>query len=140
MEGAMGDLNRTQNGGPASGLEVGLTGRIIGCAIAVHQELGPGFLESVYQRALAIELRLAGIEFESEQAIPVSYRGQRVATHRLDLIVGGRIIVETKSVDRLDETHVAQVLSYLKATRLRVGLILNFRAVHLRRGIRRVVL
>jgi len=136
----MGGQEPTRKDMLAPAAEVELTGRIIGCAIAVHRELGPGFLESVYQRALAIELRLAGIDFESEKVIHVSYRGQCVATHRVDLIVGGRIVVETKSVDRLDEAHVAQVLSYLRATGLRVGLLLNFRAVHLRCGIRRVVL
>jgi len=121
-------------------LDGGLTSRIIGCAMAVHQGLGPGFLESVYHRALAIEFGVNGIEFESEKVIPISYRGQCVASHRLDLIVAGRVVVEVKSVDRLDDAHVAQVLSYLRATRLRVGLLLNFRAVHLRQGIRRVVL
>lgn len=124
----------------ASAPEVELTGRIIGCATAVHRELGPGFLESIYQRALGIELRLAGLDFESEKLVRVSYRGHHLAMHRLDLVVANRVIVETKSVEHLDDAHVAQVLSYLKATGFRVGLLLNFRASQLRRGIRRVVL
>ena len=117
-----------------------LVSRVIGYAITVHRELGPGFLESVYHRALCLELGLAGLEFESEKSVPISYRGRHVAVHRLDLVVAGRVIVETKSVERFDEAHVAQVLSYLKATGLRVGLLFNFRAPVLRQGMRRVVL
>ena len=117
-----------------------LASNVIGCAIRVHRELGPGFLESVYHRALCLELGLAGLEFESEKSVPISYRGRHVAVHRLDLVVAGRVIVETKSVERFDEAHVAQVLSYLKATGLRVGLLFNFRAPVLRQGMRRVVL
>jgi len=136
----MEEEHRGRNEKPGLVLEEELTGRIIKCAVAVHRELGPGFLESIYQRALGIELRLAGLDYESEKLVRVSYRGHYLATHRLDLVVANRVVVETKSVDGLDDAHVAQVLSYLRATGIHVGLLLNFKAAHLRRGIRRVVL
>jgi len=114
--------------------------RIIGCAFAVHSELGPGFLEMVYHRALCLEFGRVGLKVESEKGVPVKYRGQVLALHRIDLVVEDRVIVEVKSAEWIDEAHVAQLLSYLRAARLRAGLVLNFRATHLREGIRRVVL
>ena len=114
--------------------------RVIGCAIAVHRELGPGFLESIYQRAMALELDARGLSFEQERAVPVSYRGTQIPGQRIDLIVEGLIIVELKSVSRFDDVHVAQVISYLRTTKLRAGLLMNFRVSQLHKGIKRIVL
>jgi GxxExxY protein len=114
--------------------------RTIGCAIAVHRELGPGFLESIYKKAMRIELEEEGIPYEAERPICVRYRGIEIPGQRVDLIVDGMIVVELKSVVRFDSVHVAQVISYLKTTGLRAGLLINFRAPLLRLGLRRVVL
>ena len=103
-----------------------LTGRIIGCAIAVHTELGPGFSESMYESALLLALRKEVLLAESEKLIPVSFRGVQVGEHRLDILVAGQIIVELKAVKALEDVHFAQVRSYLKACRLKHGLLLNF--------------
>jgi GxxExxY protein len=114
--------------------------RIIGAAIAVHRELGPGFLESLYRRAMCLELSARGLTFECERGIKVPYRNREVPGQRIDLIVEGCVVVELKSVLRLDEIHRAQLISYLRATGLRAGLLINFRVPALRLGLRRVVL
>ena len=111
----------------------------IGCAIRVHRELGPGFLESIYRQAMCLELQAAGMSYESERPVCVKYRGVEIRGQRVDLIVEGAIVVELKSVVRLDEVHLAQVMSYLRTTGLRGGLLINFRVPVLRRGLRRVV-
>ena len=103
-----------------------LTGRIIGAAIQVHKALGPGFLESIYGKAFAVELRTAGIPFERERDVPILYRGEQVGIHRLDFFVGGEIIVELKAVSGLEDVHFTVVKSYLSAVGKRHGLILNF--------------
>ena len=118
----------------------GVVERILACALAVHRELGPGFLESIYQRAMYLELEAQGLAFEREKPLVVMYRGQGIPGQRIDLLVAGVVIVEVKAVAALEPVHLAQVLSYLKTTRLRVGLIFNFREALLRNGIRRVVL
>ena len=100
--------------------------RVIGCMIAVHKELGPGFLESVYHRALEIELAHRKIGFESEQEINLQYRGKSLGIHRLDLLIEDQLIVELKTVDELHKKHYAQVRSYLKAADKPVGLLINF--------------
>ena len=110
----------------------------IGCAIEVHRELGPGLLEHFYQRALRLELDAQGIGYETERPIKVMYRGAVLGVQRLDLLVEGAVIVELKSVGHLETLHVVQVLSYLRAARLRAGLLLNFNAAPL--SIRRLVL
>ena len=117
-----------------------LVEKILACALAVHRELGPGFLESIYQRALCLELEAQGLPFEREKPLVVMYRGQGIPGQRVDLLAGGVVIVEVKAVTALEPVHLAQVLSYLKTTGLRVGLLLNFREALLRNGIRRVVL
>jgi GxxExxY protein len=117
-----------------------LTRRIIEAAIEVHRTLGPGYLESIYQEALTHEFTLRGIPFEREKPIQVKYKGVIVGEHRLDFLVGGRVIVELKAVSEFHEAFRAQVISYLKATGLKVGLILNFGKPRLRDGITRVVL
>jgi GxxExxY protein len=117
-----------------------LVTKTIGCCVAVHKELGPGLLETVYARAVRIELGLAGIQFESERIVPVSYRGVYLCNQRLDLIVQEQIIVELKSVERLNPVHRAQVVSYLRTTGLRIGLLVNFNVSAIQEGLRRVIL
>lgn len=103
-----------------------LSETIIGSAIKVHKELGPGFLESIYEQALKIELSETNLNFECQKEIKIEYHGKEVGTHRLDLVIEKEIIVELKAVTELNDTHFAQLISYLKATELKVGLLLNF--------------
>ncbi len=117
-----------------------LAERVIGCCVRVHRELGPGLLESIYARAVALELKITGIPFESEKPLPMHYRGEILCYQRLDVLVGGRIVLEMKSVERLDSIHVAQVLSYLRVAHVRLGLLVNFNVPMLKYGIRRVIL
>ena len=112
----------------------------IGCGIAVHRALGPGFLESIYKKAMHIELSARGLSYESEKAVTVQYRGIQIEGQRVDLVVEGLIVVELKAVARFDEVHKAQVMSYLRTTGLRGGLLINFRVPVLRRGLQRIVL
>jgi GxxExxY protein len=114
--------------------------RVIGCAIIVHRILGPGFKERIYERAFCLELGEAGLSYESEKRILVPYKQWQLEGHKLDLIVGGVVIVELKAVPRLAEIHRLQVLSYLKATGLRLGFVMNFNAEVMKHGIKRVVL
>lgn len=113
---------------------------VIGAAIEVHRELGPGFDEKIYARSFAIELRSRGIPFEPEKTVKVSYKGQLVGEGNLDILVGGCLIVELKAVQTLAPIHTAQVIAYLKATRLTLGLLINFNVMRLKDGIRRIVL
>jgi|SRR5689334_19918325 len=112
----------------------------IGCAIAVHRALGPGFLESIYKKAMYVELDARGISFESEKAVTVSYRETQIHGQRVDLVVRNLIVVELKAVRRFDDVHQSQLISYLKTTGLRGGLLINFRVPVLKAGLRRVVL
>jgi GxxExxY protein len=112
----------------------------IGCCIAVHRQLGPGLLEMVYGRAVAIELKAAGISFQRERAFQVMYRDELLCEQRLDFVIGGEMILEIKSVERLAEVHHAQLLHYLRLSKLRVGLLINFNVVVLRDGMNRKVL
>jgi GxxExxY protein len=116
-----------------------LAREVIGAAIAVHRILGPGFLESIYEAALAIELSTRGIEHERQVAMPVFYRDALVGEHRLDLLVAGELVIELKAVERFTTAHVAQTMSYMRAGGFRLGLLLNFHAGLMRDGIRRVV-
>jgi GxxExxY protein len=116
-----------------------LAHRVIGAAIEVHRLLGPGFLESVYEEALCVELGLRHIRFARQVPISLKYKGERVGQARLDLLVDDCLVVELKAVESLAPIHLAQVLSYLKATRFRLGLLINFDVNVLQRGIRRVV-
>ena len=113
--------------------------RVIGAAIEVHRHLGPGYLESIYHRALCVELRLRGIAFEVERRIDVVYKGELLHGQKLDLVVESLVVVEVKAVSQLEEIHGSQVVSYLRATGLRAGLLINFNAVVLKAGIRRIV-
>ncbi|WP_025321611.1 GxxExxY protein [Deferrisoma camini] len=117
-----------------------LTEAVIGAAIEVHRHLGPGYLESVYEEALGIELDLRGIPHQRQVPVSVDYKGRSVGEGRLDLLVGDRLVVELKAVEALAPIHHAQVISYLKATGSPVGLLLNFNVPSMKEGIRRVVL
>ena len=113
---------------------------IIGAAIEVHRRLGPGLLESAYETCLAHEFSLRGIPFERQKVLPVHYKGEQLdCGYRLDLIVGGLVVVEIKAVEELAPIHVAQVITYLKLTGCRLGLLMNFNQVLMRDGIQRVV-
>ena len=103
-----------------------ITHRIIAAALEVHRELGPGFLESVYEQALAVEFALRGVAFVRQKPIPLFYRDHQIGEHGLDFLVEEKIIVELKAVETIDNVHFAIVRSYLKATGLADGLILNF--------------
>ena len=103
-----------------------LTGHIIACAIAVHKALGPGFLESVYEAAMVVELKRTGLKVESQKPLRIFYREVLVGEHRLDLLVEDIIIVELKAISELEDIHFAIVHSYLKAANLEHGLLLNF--------------
>lgn len=118
-----------------------LTEAVIGAAIEVHRELGPGLLESAYQRALAHEFSLREIPFEQQKLCPVQYKDLVVDdAYRLDFLVNGLVVVELKTVDTLLEVHDAQVLTYLKFTGCHIGLLMNFRSIALTKGLRRLAL
>ena len=118
-----------------------LTEQFIGAAIEVHRSIGPGLLESTYEECLDRELRESGLVVSRQLVVPLTYKGKPLAsTYRLDLIVEERVIVEVKAVEKLARVHVAQMLSYLHHTGLRVGLILNFNNALLPDGIKRVSL
>ena len=118
----------------------GLAAKVLDAALEVHRRLGPGFLESVYEEALAVELGLRGIPYERQVPIAVKYKGYSVGEGRIDFVIDGALIVELKAVESLAAVHLAQVLSYLKASRRRLGLLITFNVPVLRRGVRRVVL
>src|SRR4029077_15045433 len=103
-----------------------ITESIIAAAIAVHRELGPGFLETIYEQALAVEFALRGIAFIRQRPVPLFYRDHQIGEHRLDFLVDNRIVVELKALEALENVHFAIVRSYLKATTLADGLIPNF--------------
>jgi GxxExxY protein len=118
-----------------------LTERVIGLAIKVHRDLGPGLLESVYEECLCHELVGGNLAFHRQHPIPVIYNGARMECgFRADVIVADRVLVEIKSVDRLAPIHEAQLLTYLRLAKLKVGLLLNFNSVRLADGLRRMVL
>jgi GxxExxY protein len=103
-----------------------LSRKIIGAAIKVHKELGPGFLENIYEEALKIEFSERNLNFDSQKEIKIIYLGAEIGTHRLDLLVEKKIIVELKAVKEFSDMHFAQLRSYLRAADLKVGLLLNF--------------
>ncbi len=116
------------------------TESIIGAAIEVHRELGPGLLESTYEACLAYELMERGLKVERQKNLPVKYRGVDLdCGYRIDLMVEDLVIVELKVVEKLEAIHEAQLLSYLKLSGTPIGLLLNFNVMELRRGIRRLV-
>lgn len=122
-------------------IEDQLTEQIIGGAIEVHKHWGPGLYEEIYERSLYRELQLRNIEFESQRKLPLVYKGEKIGEDlRLDLIVGSKVVVELKAVKELEPIHEAQLLTYMKLTKCRVGLLINFNVSVLKDGIRRMVL
>jgi GxxExxY protein len=103
-----------------------LSYQIVGAIFEVHKELGPGFLEAVYEKALLLELTSRGMKVDVERVFDLAYKGKKVGTHRLDLIVENKIVVELKTVERFAPHHTAQLLSYLKASGHRLGILVNF--------------
>lgn len=114
-----------------------LSQQVIGCAMSVSRSLGHGFLERVYESALAIELDQAGIDFERQKSVAVRYRTQVVGEYVCDFVIDGRLLLELKAIAAINDAHVAQVMNYLKATGLTVALLLNFGTPRL--GVRRIV-
>ena len=108
-----------------------LTSKIIGCAMTVHKTLGNGFQEVIYQRALEIEMRLAGISFTREHEMPIFYREEQIGTRRVDFLVEGIISAELKAIIKLEDVHLAQAINYLEAYNLEIGLLINFGEVSL---------
>lgn len=118
-----------------------ITETVIGAAIAVHRELGPGLLESAYEACLALEFAERGLCFERQKEVPLVYRGVKVECgYRVDFLVEGLVVVELKAVESLEPVHEAQLLSYLKLSGSKVGLLINFNVTVLKNGIRRLVL
>lgn len=117
-----------------------LTEKIIGCAIEVHRELGPGLQEASYEAALAIEFQAAHLSFQRQLVMPVRYKGEPIGEHRLDFLVENAVIVELKSVERFDPIFEAQILTYLRLSGKRRGLLINFNSRLLKDGVKRFVL
>ena len=117
-----------------------LTGEIIGAAIEVHRQLGPGLLESAYEECLCRELSIREVEFRRQVPLPVVYKGLNLdCGYRMDIVVANQVIVEVKSVDAIHPIHEAQLLTYLKLSGIRVGLLINFNSVVVKDGIKRLV-
>ena len=117
-----------------------ISNKVIGAAIEVHRVLGAGFLESVYESALAVEFQKRQISFERQKVISLTYKGHPVGENRLDFLVENILVVELKAVSQLTPLHEAQALSYLKATKRNVALLINFNVPLLKNGIRRIIL
>ena len=127
--------------GTGEGLHRGLTESIIGAAITVHRELGPGLLESVYEKCLAFELVDRGLSVASQQEIPVRYKNLTFdCSFRADLIVENKVLLELKSIDQLTAIHTSQAITYLKLTGLRTALLINFNVPTLKTGLKRISL
>lgn len=122
-------------------IEEELTDQIIGAAIEVHKHWGPGLYEEIYERSMCVELRLRKLSFENQLTLPLIYKGESVGDDlRLDLVVQKRVVVELKAVAKLEAIHEAQLLTYMKLTNCRVGLLINFNVPILKQGIKRMVL
>ncbi len=118
-----------------------LSNRVIGCALEVHRNLGPGLLESTYEQCLAHELKISRIPFRLQHPLPVEYKGVKLdCGYRIDLLVDHSIIVELKSVEKIMPIHQAQLLTYMKLSGISIGLLMNFNVKYLKNGIKRMVL
>ena len=118
-----------------------LTGEVIGAAVEVHRILGPGLLESIYEECLCIEFDKRKISYQRQKEIPIIYKDTKLdSAHRLDIIVANNLIVELKACDSIQPVHEAQVLTYLKLTGIKVGLLINFNVPLLKKGIKRLIL
>ncbi len=135
-------MHDEHDGAEAVSPEVNRIGRaVMDAAFAVHRELGPGLLESVYEQCLALELLRLGVRVERQIAVPVTFREKRIdAGFRLDLLVERQVVVEVKSIDALASIHTAQLLTYLRFSQVRLGYLINFNSVRLKDGFRRLVL
>ncbi|MDB4303190.1 GxxExxY protein [Desulfosarcina sp.] len=117
-----------------------LSQKIIGCAIEVHKQLGPGLLESAYQECLFYELKLAGLNVQKEKPMPIVYKEVKLDHgYRIDLLVEERVVIEIKTVESLNDVHTAQVLTYLRLENYKLGLLLNFQVSILKNGIKRLI-
>ena len=135
-------MNETQRHGDTekSYFDSGLTGIIIGCAIEVHRALGPGLLESVYEECISYELKLKNLNFERQKMLPLAYKEVRLeAGYKLDLVVEGKVVVELKCVEKLMPVHEAQIMTYLRLSKIKTGLLINFFTPVLKDGIKRIV-
>ena len=122
-------------------IEEELTEQIIGAAIEVHKHWGPGLYEEIYEKSMCVELRLMKMTFENQMSLPLIYKGERVGDDlRLDLIVQHKVVVELKAVAQLEAIHEAQLLTYMKLTKCRVGLLINFNVPTIKQGLKRMVL
>ncbi len=120
--------------------ENNISSKVIGAAIEVHKQLGPGLLESTYEACLLYELEEQGLEVKRQMALPIVYKNVKLnAGYRIDLLIENKVIVEIKSVEALAEIHTAQLLTYLKLKDLKLGLLINFNQVLLKNGVRRIV-
>jgi GxxExxY protein len=118
-----------------------LTGKIVDCAITVHKLLGPGLLESAYEECLLYELTACGISATKQVPMPLVYKGKRLDLgYRIDLLIDDKVIIEVKSVDAINPVHMAQIMTYLKLSGCRIGLLINFNVSFLKEGIRRVII
>ena len=118
-----------------------ITEPVIQAAIEVHENLGPGLLESAYEQCLAYELRQKGIKFKLQHALPVEYRGIKLdCGYRIDVLIEDHLIIDLKSVDRIFPIHEAQILTYMKLAKVKVGLLINFNVLRVKEGIKRFVL
>ena len=116
------------------------SGKAIAAAIEVHRRLGPGFLESVYEEAMCIEFALRGIPFVRQVPVAVSYKGHKVGTGKMDILVANCLVLELKTIEDFAPIHTAQIISYLKASGHRVGLLINFNVSVLKNGLKRIAL
>ena len=122
-------------------IEDELTEQIIGAAIEVHKHWGPGLYEEIYERSMCIELRLRNMPFKNQMSLPLIYKGERVGDNlQLDFVVQNKVVVELKAVTQLEAIHDAQLLTYMKLTKCRVGLLINFNVPTLKQGLKRMVL
>ena len=117
-----------------------ITERIISCALEVHTALGPGLLENIYEEAMAHELNLRDIDFIRQKELQIQYKGHNVGNYRLDFLVEEKIVVELKSIEIVRGIHIAQLLTYMRAENLRIGLLINFNVERLKDGLKRVIL
>jgi GxxExxY protein len=118
-----------------------ISGQVIGAAIEVHKQLGPGLLESAYEECLAHEMKLRGISFERQKPLPLVYKGVHLdCGYRLDFLVGGLVVVELKAVKAFEPVHEAQMITYLRLTGCKLGLLLNFHSTLMKKGIKRIAL
>jgi len=118
-----------------------LTSKILKCAYTVHTALGPGLLENAYEECFFYELKQAGLQVEKQKALPLVYKKVKLdAGYRIDLLVENRVVIELKSVEALNDVHTAQVLTYLKLSKCKIGLLINFNVKSLKNGIKRLIL